>query len=374
MADMSAIHIVVIGSGIAGSAAAFSLARRGYRVSIVDSNASGRATDAGAGIVQPWATNAQGPYYDLYALGAGYYPTLLGRLASTPSSPVDYRRTGSLVVGTDPAELDAVEQRVRTRAEAAPLVGELNRLDGVAAREFFPPLAHGYGALHISGGARVDGRSLRAGLLSAAVSLGARVIDDAAGLDTGGRVLIGGAAIAADAVVLAAGAWTNRLLEPLGLLLPVEPQRGQIVHLRLEGTDTAGWPSVIPQTGHYLVSFDDSRVVVGATRESGSGFDVRVTADGQREVLEQAVAVAPGLAEASVIETRVGLRPLSERPMIGRVPGVPGMFVSTGFGAGGLTMGPVSGEIIADVIAGDTPEIDVDAFMPDMQRQDGSPV
>lgn len=371
MACMSPTHAVVIGSGVAGAATAFALARRGIRVSVVDALVAGRATSAGAGIVQPWATNASGSYYDLYALGANYYPTLLDRLSLVESTPVDFRRNGSLVVSTDDAELDDVEQRVRQRAESAPLVGELSRFDNSAARELFPPLGEKYSALHIAGGARVDGRSLREGLLTAAETLGAHLIDGTASLDAAAGVHVDGTAVDADAVVLAAGAWTNALLEPLGVRLPVEPQRGQIVHLGLDGVDTAGWPSVIPQTSHYLVSFDDSRVVVGATRESGSGFDVRVTADGQREILESALSVAPGLAGATVLETRVGLRPLADSPQIGEIPGLPGLFVSTGFGAGGLTMGPVSGEIMADLIIGDEPEMDVTAFAPELERLDG---
>lgn len=86
-------------------------------------------------------------------------------------------------------------------------------------------------------------------------------------------------------MVVAAGAWAPSLLLPLGVALPVEPQRGQIVHLQLPGRDTRDWPVVLPTSSHYLLAFDDSRVVVGATRESGVGFDYRVTASGQVEVL-----------------------------------------------------------------------------------------
>ncbi|NYI66758.1 NAD(P)/FAD-dependent oxidoreductase [Spelaeicoccus albus] len=371
---MSVEHVVVVGSGIAGAAAAFALARRGVGVSVIDSNSTGRATSAGAGIIQPWATNAAGPYYDLYALGAGYYPTLLDRLALVESTPVDFQRNGSLVVSADGGELDDVEKRVRGRAESAPLVGELSRLDNSAARELFPPLGGEYSALLIPGGARVDGRSLREGLLSAAGSLGARILGGTATLDADGRVHCDGVRVSADATVVAAGCWTNALLEPLGVRLPVAPQRGQIVHLGLAGVDTSPWPSVIPQTSHYLVAFDDSRVVVGATREADGGFDARVTAAGQQEVLANALAVAPGLAGATVLETRVGLRPLADSPQIGRLPGVPGLFVSTGFGAGGLTMGPVSGELIADLIMEDDPQMDVGAFAPEAQPTNGAAI
>ena len=100
--------------------------------------------------------------------------------------------------------------------------------------------------------------------------------------------------------------------------------------------------------------FDGGRVVCGATRETGSGFDTDVTVGGQREVLAAAIRWAPGLADAAIIETRVGLRPLarSGRPTIGPVPHVDRLYVGTGMGAGGLTIGPHAGRLLADHVVG----------------------
>jgi D-amino-acid dehydrogenase len=84
-------------------------------------------------------------------------------------------------------------------------------------------------------------------------------------------------------------------------------------------------------------------------------------------VLADALAVAPGLASASVVETRVGLRPLprSGRPVLGPVPGVPGWFVVSGLGAGGLTMGPVAGHLLAQLVLTGSPDLDLGPFAPD---------
>ena len=99
-------------------------------------------------------------------------------------------------------------------------------------------------------------------------------------------------------------------------------------------------------------------MVVGATRETGSGFDTRVTADGQLQVLRDALSVAPGLADATLIETRVGLRPMAELPIAGAVPDRPGLYVATGYGPAGLTMGPVIGDAVARMLIGEpAPEI-----------------
>ncbi|MGW4802342.1 NAD(P)/FAD-dependent oxidoreductase, partial [Nonomuraea sp. NPDC004297] len=178
---------------------------------------------------------------------------------------------------------------------------------------------------------------------------GARCLTGRATLLPGPRVEVGGEPVAADAVLLASGAWANELLEPYGVRLAVEPQRGQITHLRVEGVDTGRWPSVHPLSHHYMVAFDDSRVAVGATRETGSGFDARVTAAGQRQILSDALRIAPGLADATLIETRVGLRPLptGQLPIAGPVPGMAGLHVVTGFGAVGLTMAPFTGDALA---------------------------
>ncbi|HET8600386.1 MAG TPA: FAD-dependent oxidoreductase, partial [Segeticoccus sp.] len=243
-------HVAVVGSGVAGASTAFALARRGVPVTVVDADRAGVATAAGAGIVQPWSSSSSGPYYELYAEGAAYYPTLLERLSSAGTAAVDFRRTGSLVVSPNPAELDEAEERIRRRTAGSDVAGTVERVDEAGARRLFPPLAPGLAALHVTGGARVDGRSLRQGLLQAAAARGARTVRGNATVTGGGTVQVDGEPLAADAVVLAAGAWTAELLQPVGVELGLAPQRGQITHLRLEGVDTSSWPSVLPLTGH----------------------------------------------------------------------------------------------------------------------------
>ncbi|WP_022882734.1 NAD(P)/FAD-dependent oxidoreductase [Gryllotalpicola ginsengisoli] len=352
---MSAARVVVVGSGVAGAATAFGLARRGASVTVVDAGLAGRATAAGAGIIQPWSVRREGEFYELYAAGAAFYPELVSALAEHGVDDIGYKVTGALLVSEDAAELDEAEARLTARQPDAPPMGELRRLTSAQATELFPPLGPRLDAVLIGGGARVDGRMLQAGLLLAAQSLGARVLDDEATLEASDRglsLVVGeGETLEADAIVVACGAWTNRVLEPTGARVPVEPQKGQITHLRV-AADTSAWPVVSPFASHYLLAFDDSRVVVGATRETGSGFDTRITAQGQLEVLHNALSVAPGLAHAAIIETRVGLRPLpvGELPTVGPVAtdaSGPALFVNAGFGAAGLTMGPLVGDRLA---------------------------
>jgi D-amino-acid dehydrogenase len=359
---------VVVGAGVAGAATAYGLARTGAAVTVVDGGQAGGATAAGAGIVQPWSSAADGALYELYAAGAAFYPAQVAALAEDGEADFGYAMNGSLVVDVDPGVLDEIERRVRVRTRELPLAGTVERLDPVAARRLFPALAPELAALHVSGGARVDGRRLRAALLRAAARRGARLVQEPATVvpvtDSAPLVRAGGQPLEADAVVVAAGAWVNAVLAPLDCAVPVEPQRGQLIHLRLDGVDTSRWPSVLPSGGHYLVAFEEGRVVVGATRESGSGFDARVTATGQLEVLAQALAVAPGLAGATVLEARVGLRPLADLPRVGAVPGQPGLYLNAGFGAGGLTMAPVVGSALAQLVLTDRSDVDLTPFRP----------
>ncbi len=84
------------------------------------------------------------------------------------------------------------------------------------------------------------------------------------------------------------------------------------------------------------------------------------------EVLAVALQVAPGLAPATVAEVRVGLRPFSPDglPILGRAPGVSNAWLCTGHGPSGIQLGPVSGALIARLIAGEEPGLDLSAFSP----------
>ena len=177
---------------------------------------------------------------------------------------------------------------------------------------------------------------------------------------------VGDERIPADRVIVTAGAWVDRVLRPFGVSLPVEPQRGQIVHLRLEGVETEDWPVILPPGSHYIVPFDGGRIVAGATRESGAGFDYRVTAAGQAEVLSEALRIAPGLGAATMIETRVGFRPVGAeiRPLLGWVRGIEGLAVGNGLGAAGLTIGPFAGRLLADLVTGQRGLMDLAPFDP----------
>lgn len=365
------MRVVVIGGGILGAVAAYSALRAGAEVTLLDRAHAGRATQAGAGIISPWTTRYEGEA--LYAMllgGAEAYPDLVAALAEDGETDLGFRRVGTLCAPADPAVLDALEPMVRRRAQSSPLAGVVTRLTAAEARALFPAMAE-RAALHVSGGARVDGRRLCAALHRAIAHRGGTVRNGEATLlaERGavrGALLNGSERVEGDAVILAAGAWAAPLLAPLGIALPVAPQRGQIMHLRLEDTATEAWPVLYPMTAHYLLTFEDGRVVVGATRETGSGFDRRVTAAGLAELLATALSVAPGLADATHVETRVGFRPMAAdgRPLLGTVPGLPGLVIANGLGPSGLTISPFAGRIAAQLALDEAPPLDLAPYDP----------
>ncbi|MEU7745193.1 FAD-dependent oxidoreductase [Nonomuraea sp. NPDC049158] len=407
------MRVAVIGSGIVGAAAAWHLSGRGVSVTVVDGAFSGRATQAGAGIVCPWVDHADDDaWYALAREGARRYPDLVSALGED----IGYARVGALLVAPDPAELDPVRALLLRRRPQAPEMGDIT--DVAAPSALFPPLREGLSAIHVPGAARVDGQAVRDALLRAAVRQGADLRTGTATLTPDGGVLLhtaperdlllhtatgapgpepsteaqvgeagmpgsglesptegagapssglkspgeeAGVRVAADVVIVAAGAWSGEVCRGLGVEIPVFPRRGQIVHAALDGLDTASWPIVLPRSGPYLLGFPGSRLVVGATVED-AGFSPYVTLGGVHEVLAAGLRLAPGLDGARVVETRVGLRPVygAGTALIDRL--TERVVVATGLGAYGLTAGPFTGQIAAALALDETPPIDISPY------------
>ncbi|RFB18560.1 FAD-binding oxidoreductase [Bacillus sp. HNG] len=359
------MKVIVIGTGIVGASAAYHLAKNNLNVIMIDKKQEGKATSAGAGIVCPWMKEIENEtWYRLAKNSFGFYQTLISALQEEGENEVGYKKVGALCVSSDPVQLDEIEERVKNKRVDAPEIGDILRLNGEQAREFFPPLNKNLEALYVSGGARVDGSLLRDALKRAAVRNGAEFVEGEAELVHENRKVIGvtvdNKTIFADRVLITTGAWAPKLLEPFGIQLNVNPQRGQIAHIKLSEQDTSDWPIIIPQSTHYIVPFNDGKIVAGATRETGSGFDYRLTAGGVNEVLTEALEVAPGLEDGTLEEVRIGFRPMAPDilPILGTVDTLEGVLLATGLGPSGLTMGPYVGSLVASMIQDE--EIDLD--------------
>lgn len=400
------MHVTVIGGGIVGSSVAYHLASAGVETRLFDREDPGRATAAGAGVLSPpTSSGAPSEAWFRFAVDAvGYYPELVDRLDEAQPNPTGYSPCGLLKVAVDAGEvadfattLDRIRERQQRYGEPEP--GSVEELSSAAARERYPPLADVRRAFYYDGAARVDGRQFAVALQAAARARGAEferatvedvLIDDGAvtgvvvgrsepnppdgekevdgdGEPSDGRARHGESEErATDAVVLAGGAWSGAFEERLGVRIPVEPQRGQIVHLDVAAT-TDEWPIVAACRHHYLVPWSGGRVAAGATRDADANFEPHPTVAGLREVFDEVFRVAPGLAGAEPTEIRVGLRPATADglPVLGAVPGVDGAYLATGHGATGLQLGPYSGKVVADLVRGARPEADLSPFAVD---------
>jgi D-amino-acid dehydrogenase len=361
--------IIVIGAGILGASAAYHLAKAGVNVTLVDRQDLGQATDAAAGIVCPWLSQRRNKaWYQLVKSGARYYPMLIEQLESEGEMETGYKRVGALSLHTDREKLEKMAERAQIRREDAPEIGEISILTPTETKRMFPPLGEEYGSVYVSGGARVNGRSLRNALINAAIKNDAIYLKGNAILvhknDQITGIQLNDQTVEADLVIVTGGVWANELLHPLGLNFLVKPQKAQIVHLRMQDIDTSTWPVVMPPNDQYILTFDDGRVVIGATHEDVAGLDNRVTAGGVNEVLGKALEVAPGFMNSTVLETRVGFRPFTPGflPVIGALPNYEGILISNGLGASGLTSGPYLGSELAKLALGKQTEIDISHY------------
>lgn len=366
--------VIVLGGGIVGASAAYHLARAGAQVTLIDQVQPGQATAAGAGIIAPGTTFKSPPaFFPLAFHAVAHYEGLLEQLAEDGEIHTGYETVGLLHVATSTEEAMRLpilrclfEER---RAAGMKNLGEIHLLDDQESRTLFPALGIVHGAIYAAGAARLDGRLMRDALRSAAQLRGARIMStdqETRLVREGARVTqirVDGRTFNAGAVIIATGAWTGQFAQALELVLPVYPQRGQIVHL--QGPAQADqWPIVVGFHSHYLLTFPGGRVVAGATRENDAGFDVRQTAAGVHEALGEALRIAPGLADTTLREVRIGLRPATPDglPILGRVPHIENVFLATGHGASGLQLGPHSGALVAELLAGHTPELDLSSY------------
>ncbi|RQG95207.1 NAD(P)/FAD-dependent oxidoreductase [Natrarchaeobius chitinivorans] len=352
---------VVVGGGIVGSSVGYHLARAGVETAVIDRADAGRATDAGAGIVSPPTSSLTGgdEQFEFATNAAAYYPELVDRLRGDGVEETSYERVGIVGVAVDDDEIEPYDERLER--VSARNFDRLDEIEPDEARERFPALAEPKRAFHYADAARIDGRVFTDSLLTAARTHGLTTYDgdvDRIRIDRGrvtGVETAGGKRIDAETVVLAGGVWSSAFEGQLGVELPLEPRRGQIARLNVPDTDTSSWPIVTGFRHHYLVPLPDGTLVCGATLEADAGFDPRPTASGVEEVLAEAQRLVPDLADATVADLRVGLRPISGDglPIIGAVPETDGAYVATGHGSSGLMLGPHSGRVVAELVSGE---------------------
>ena len=359
----SPADVVVAGGGVIGLASAWRLALAGMRVTVVDPDAGEAASWVAAGMLAPETESTFGEAemlrLNLAALQA--FPDVVAELESVTGTVVGLRREGTMTVAHDVDDMVAL-RRLSTFRATLGLDTEL--LDGRACRRLEPLLAAGIqGGVLAVGDLSIDNRRYFLALRAACALAGVRIVTGRVasvnvvdGAVTGVRLDTGGS-IAAPAVVLAAGSWSGQIQgADTWAPLPIRPVKGQHLRLRLP----AGIPPVLTRTVRgvvegravYLVPRADGEVVVGATVEE-RGYDRSVTAGAVHDLLRDASALLPVLAELVLAETGAGLRPGSpdNGPIVGRTS-VEGLVVATGHYRGGILMSPITAEAVVAAVAG----------------------
>ncbi|MFL6214754.1 MAG: glycine oxidase ThiO [Blastocatellia bacterium] len=349
--------VLIIGGGVIGCAVALRLAHEGLQVAVTERGRVGcEASRAAAGMLSPQAEASEpGPFLDLCLRSRVMYRDFAERLKDASGIDIEYRDDGTLCIamaGEDPNQI--ARWTSWQKAAALPLeelsAGDLHALEPYLSES----TARG---VFIPGDHQVENRRLMDALDAAIRNAGVEVIEGAevARLiierDRAVGIVCNDQTIYAGAVVVAAGSWSSRLLQPAGLRVRVTPARGQMIALR---GAAARLRHVLHSSRAYIVPRNDGRVVVGATVEY-VGFNKAVTAAGVRSLLDAAIEIVPRLADCEIVEAWAGFRPDTEDhlPVIGPCE-IANLWLATGHFRNGILLAPITAELLARCITQQT--------------------
>ncbi len=356
-------NIAIIGAGVAGLGIGWRLASRGHDVHIFDKGDVGSgASRAAAGMLAPTSEVkfGEGALLRLQRESLERFAAFAGELEELTGRDVDYRDHGSLAVALEPDDTAALD-RVWRYQRALGL--DAQRLGADEARALEPHLSPTlHSAVLCPGDHQVDAWKL-VDALAAAFAAAGGVVHTRTGVTEvehqGGRVrglrLADGSRVDADAVVVAAGAWSGTILGIPELdRCVIRPVKGQALCLVAPREPLC--TRVIRAPDAYLAPKADGSIVVGATMEE-RGFDKSVTAGGIFELLRGAWRVLPGVYDLELRDMWTGFRPMSldDAPLLGPSQ-VDGLWLATGHGRHGILLSAITAEVISRAV--DTGRID----------------
>lgn len=353
--------VLILGGGVIGLTTAWFLSEAGVHVEVVDKGDFGQqASWAGAGILSPASLeHAHTALDQLRAHSWDLFSSLSQKLREQTGIDNGFLICGGLELCTHAEEEPSDEWRGEGIAFEELSGDELHRrypdLSPTLPRAYYlPEMAQLRNPRHL--------KALQAACAARSVSMrpscavhqlvrkGNRIesVDTDQGRLTAGRYL------------LAAGAWSETLLAPLGWRPGIRPVRGQITLLN---TGTAGIRPLLLCGKRYLVPRGDGRVLVGSTEEE-AGFDPRTTAAAIAELLHFATALMPSLSGAAVERCWAGLRPGSPdgKPFLGAVPGIDNLFVAAGHFRAGIQLSPGTALVMKQLLLGEKLAIPLEDF------------
>ncbi len=367
-------EVCIIGGGVMGLSSAYYLSRAGKSAVVFERSGIGDGASAACDDMIMMQSKQLGSNLTLALDGLELFRSLGGQL----QQDVGYHPCGGMVLIDSARQLSAMEAFV---AKQRSYGLDVRIVEKKELRQLQPHVAGWVVASTYCGSdAHIDPLRLLRGFVKNARRLGADIIRpaDVTGIDRSGdhwRVTTRQGDVAeCDAVLLATGAWTAALGEMLGVHLPVRPRKGHILitepippvsptHLWSAayiasklGVDLVGGRDAFEQEiGHGFVfsRTAEGNHLIGGTREN-AGFDKTTHTRVIETILRHAIRYLPILERVHIIRTIAGFRPATPdgRALVGPVPGLPGVFVLAGHEGDGISLCPLMGRAVADMICG----------------------
>ena len=365
--SMRTADVVVVGAGAVGTAVAFSLAKAGMRVTVVERRGVGQeASGANVGLVTLFSAHSfdepdPGPVYELTRMSAHAYATL----GDEVGVDIEYEQCGGVVFAQTEERLAIVRRAYEGYRRHGVAI---EWLDARGVRDCEPAFYSDrvLGGVFCPRNGQINPLMLCRALAQGARRHGAQFLLGTAveGIHCeSGRVRAVRTAsgdIACEAMVNAAGAWAAEIAAMVGLKLPVVPARGQII-----------LTEPVPRFIRRVVSGSEpsarqtrrGNVIIGSTVEH-AGFDKSVTTDTVAEFAREILPHYPRLRGLSVIRSWAGLRPASpdHKPIIEAVGEPAGFYLAAGHSRRGICYAAGTGMLVAELITGRSPSIPLEAF------------
>lgn len=345
--------IAVAGGGIIGLSIARQLAIAGWRVTLFEKNQIGReASWAGAGMLSPGG-EVEGPseLASLAIESRALYREFVPELEQGSGLAIDYQECGALDVAYSAAEVDALETRAAEQASA----GIASKPVSAAHIQAFWPRIREEGLIggrFYSDDAIVNPREMVTALAVNCCRLGIDIVPEcevtrAAVTQNGVTIQTGAQTHACDALVIAAGAWSDSIVVDDAPPLPrCEPIRGHLIGYQ----QPAHTCSTIVRHGHlYLLQRANGLLIAGASVEH-AGFDRNLQPEIAAGLAQRAAFVFPHLGGVRPTETWIGFRPASDALHIGPWHS-DRLYLAYGHYRNGILLAPVTAKRLAAQIS-----------------------
>ncbi len=352
--------VVIVGGGIVGCMTAIELVRRGCQVTIVERNqiasqTSGEASWAGGGIVfplLPWfysdAVNA------LTSYGASAYMNICQQMLDETGIDTGFEPSGFLLLpkfDVDAAYAWCARHHVPAEAAEASNFG-VQSLSGEDA--LWLPTVCQIRPPYLMQAMRQWLKQNQVIMLEHTELVPLKEMQTLNEWQT-----VDGSIISADQFVVTSGAWSFELLKETSAKLNIKPMRGQILLYKPQ----KNLKHIVYREGFYMIPRPDGYLLAGSTLED-VGFEAAVTQEVRDEIRAKAEAIMPALKHQPILKHWSGLRPgtPANLPTISAHPTIENLFMNTGHFRYGLTMAPASAKLVAALMLGEKPMMDVSPY------------